>query len=139
MDIVSFIIFFSTISLILYILWSFINYIMYAKNRSAPHPYNANSNINRVSDQDEECSICTEAKRNKVELDCGHSFCGHCIMDYYNTLTTPELKCPLCRQHIRLINPLDIQRNEQTRVFYDAIVTYNHKHLQGIDYVNYLF
>lgn len=87
----------------------------------------------------EECPICTERIKYKIELDCRHNFCGKCIMDYYVTTNREDLSCPICRKSIRIINSENITRTTETREFYDRIVRFNHKNLNGINYVKICF
>jgi hypothetical protein len=85
----------------------------------------------------EDCSICTERIKYKVELDCKHCFCAKCIMDYYDTLRPRKLICPMCRREVRLINSQNINRNDENKIFYDKIVRFNHNHLNGANYVQF--
>jgi hypothetical protein len=100
---------------------------------------NANSNPYNNVQEDEECSICSERMKYKIELDCQHNFCGKCIMDYYQTLRPNALKCPLCRSNVRLINSDNMTRNADTREFYDEIVKFNHRNLNGYNFYSAYF
>jgi hypothetical protein len=42
----------------------------------------------------EDCAICMQKKKLKIELSCSHSFCGFCIKFWAKTKKT----CPLCRK-----------------------------------------
>ncbi len=128
-------------SFILYIFWNIVQKL----NESRPGVHSERYEVNNIpqgeSDpyaqtaQHEDCAICTDRIKYKVELDCRHVFCGNCIMDYYETLRPSGLKCPLCRQNIRIINAENLVRDNGTREFYDKIVIFNHRNLNGINFV----
>ncbi len=128
---------------ILYIFWNILKFIMEKRERDRSEFPLLDYNNNNQRDSDlyfgvgvhEDCAICTERIKYKIELDCRHCFCGNCIMDYYESLRPSNLKCPLCRSNIRLINTLNLQRTNQTSAFYDKIIKYNHKNLSGYNYV----
>jgi hypothetical protein len=46
------------------------------------------------------CSICVDVLAAPVVLDCGHSFCGVCISDYFNCCASADVEvvheCPCC-------------------------------------------
>jgi len=42
------------------------------------------------------CSICIEPIRNKIKLDCEHTFCKKCLFEWMFT----KRSCPLCRCRI---------------------------------------
>lgn len=135
------IVFLIIMSFILYIFWNMLKYIMEKQNIRGQDPYEINRNANSQSDPyansglHEECSICTERVQYKVELDCSHSFCGKCIMEYYDSIHSNGLKCPLCRNEVRLINNEKIIRDDNTKDFYDKIVIFNHRHINGMNFV----
>jgi hypothetical protein len=134
-------VFIGLMSFILYIFWNILKYIM--ERRERPSQFHVgNENNDDPNDQyhgvaaNEDCSICTERMKYKVELDCSHSYCSKCIIEYYDRIMRPRnLKCPLCRREVRLINAQNIRRNENNREYYDKIVEYNHKNLNGFNYV----
>ncbi|XP_033646213.1 E3 ubiquitin-protein ligase TRIM56-like [Asterias rubens] len=51
-----------------------------------------------------ECSICHEEYREPKLLDCLHSFCKHCLLEYQTTnyKDAKMLICPLCRKETQL-------------------------------------
>ncbi|XP_071787385.1 E3 ubiquitin-protein ligase TRIM33-like [Asterias amurensis] len=51
-----------------------------------------------------ECSICQEEYTEPKLLDCLHSFCKHCLLEYYTTnyKDAKMLTCPLCRKETQL-------------------------------------
>lgn len=126
----------------LYILWNVMQFILSKKpNRRSNLLGEEENNDQMRADpyynvaEHEECSICTERMKYKVELDCRHCYCGKCIMDYYDRVRPNNLKCPLCRREIRLINDSNVMKNQQTQEFYDKITNYNHKNINGLNYV----
>jgi hypothetical protein len=139
------IVFMMIMGFILYIFWNVVNKI----SESNPNNQQDRYDFNRVpegesdpyanTNQHEDCPICTDRIKYKVELDCRHNFCGKCIMDYYDTLRPWDIKCPLCRQNIRYINYTNLVRDNGTREFYDKIVTYNHKNMQGSSSVRIIY
>ncbi|CAB4059444.1 RNF170 [Lepeophtheirus salmonis] len=76
---------------------------LYSSPTSSPSSLMSNLN-NRVRSESPECSICLESVRFAVETNCGHVFCGACLVEYVDrlaTLSTPT--CPYCRQRITMI------------------------------------
>lgn len=49
------------------------------------------------SDENNECSICLEEKKNEIKLICKHTFCHSCI---YKEEKLIYENCPLCRNLI---------------------------------------
>lgn len=50
------------------------------------------------------CPICQEIYNNPHSLECGHTFCGHCIFQWFANKSPPEKKCPTCRNRVQLPN-----------------------------------
>ena len=48
----------------------------------------------------ETCSICLENINNKVQLDCGHTFCKKCIFTWLSTCKTTSFYCPMCKTDV---------------------------------------
>lgn len=125
---------------ILYIFWNILKKVLEVRNNSEENiRQNGETDPYSNSGPHEECIICLERIKYKVELDCRHCFCGKCIMEYYESVRPSNLNCPYCRRSIRLINAENLSRNESTRDFYDKIVVYNHRNLNGFNYVKILF
>ncbi len=135
-------------SMILYILWNVLKFIMDPSSFRSQEAYSINVNNNNQNEEEpyefsgrfENCPICTDRIRYKVELNCTHCFCGKCIMEYYDSIRPNKLLCPLCRSDVRIINNENIIRNENTREFYDKIVWYNNRllHPGFYSYMEYI-
>lgn len=55
---------------------------------------------------DSQCPICLNEPRLPIETNCGHLFCGNCIVIYWrlgNWSTSGPIKCPVCRQQVTLL------------------------------------
>ena len=51
-----------------------------------------------------ECPICYEPINMGLMTQCGHSFCGDCILKVWkNSDGSATISCPLCRQKVRMI------------------------------------
>ena len=55
------------------------------------------------------CSICLQMLVKPVTLQCGHTFCRHCLLTYI--LKKNHLGCGICRFENVLQHPLDIRVN----------------------------
>jgi len=53
----------------------------------------------RVRANNHDCSICLGEASYAIETNCGHIFCGQCIMSYYNTIRSSSVST--------VINPFD--------------------------------
>ncbi|XP_070605077.1 E3 ubiquitin-protein ligase RNF170-like [Erythrolamprus reginae] len=79
------------------------------------------------------CPICLQTANFPVETNCGHFFCGYCLIEYWKHGSwLSAINCPLCRQKVVVLytcseNQPD-KKNKQT--FYD-IRTYN-KRFSGL-------
>ncbi|XP_034271092.1 E3 ubiquitin-protein ligase RNF170-like [Pantherophis guttatus] len=73
------------------------------------------------------CPICLQTANFPAETNCGHVFCGYCLIEYWKHGSwLSAINCPLCRQKVVSLytsseNQPD-KKNKQT--FYD-IRTYN--------------
>ncbi|XP_054980286.1 E3 ubiquitin-protein ligase TRIM38-like [Sorex araneus] len=52
------------------------------------------------------CSICLEMMTGPVSIDCGHTFCCICIMQFFEnqrqeSLSLGLFRCPVCREHFQ--------------------------------------
>ncbi|XP_046565991.1 E3 ubiquitin/ISG15 ligase TRIM25-like [Haliotis rubra] len=55
------------------------------------------------------CSICTDVFKDPATLQCNHTFCKSCLLNYINTrpaaIQAKSLPCPSCRQLTKVTNP----------------------------------
>ncbi|XP_054764588.2 E3 ubiquitin-protein ligase RNF170-like [Lytechinus pictus] len=62
---------------------------------------------------DAPCPICLEEKECAAETNCGHVFCGNCLIAYWRHGTwLGAISCPVCRQMVTIILPV-FQQDEQ--------------------------
>ncbi|XP_030640427.1 E3 ubiquitin-protein ligase RNF170 [Chanos chanos] len=62
---------------------------------------------------DMSCPVCLQQATLPVETNCGHLFCGSCIVAYWRYGTwLGAISCPICRQMVTLLFPL-FQEGEQ--------------------------
>ncbi|XP_026521738.1 E3 ubiquitin-protein ligase RNF170-like [Notechis scutatus] len=88
------------------------------------------------------CPICLQTANFPVETNCGHFFCGYCLIQYWKHGSwLSAINCPLCRQKVVFLytcseNQPD-KKNKQT--FYD-IRTYN-KRFSGLpqSFIDHLY
>ena len=57
----------------------------------------------RVRSNVHDCSICLGEAALALETNCGHVFCGQCIMSYYDTVTSSSVKTALCKYYLNAI------------------------------------
>ena len=62
------------------------------------------------------CSICLGPIQMALKTDCGHLFCGQCLLRWGERSEVDTVKCPMCRQGIYTMNP---RLNEEERVSND--------------------
>jgi RING finger protein 170 len=69
----------------------------------------ANSNVahqqqSRRRDHDLTCPVCISEARFPVETNCGHVFCGQCMMTYWEIRNRlAAVRCPSCRQQVTIL------------------------------------
>ncbi|XP_030050339.1 E3 ubiquitin-protein ligase RNF170 isoform X3 [Microcaecilia unicolor] len=60
------------------------------------------------------CPVCLQQATLPVETNCGHLFCGPCIIAYWRYGSwLGAISCPICRQTITLLFPLFGEENQQ--------------------------
>ncbi|XP_043530199.1 E3 ubiquitin-protein ligase RNF170-like isoform X2 [Chiloscyllium punctatum] len=63
---------------------------------------------------DMSCPVCLQQAAFPVETNCGHLFCGSCIVAYWTYGTwLGAVNCPICRQMVTLLFPLFPVNDEQ--------------------------
>ncbi|XP_029141007.1 E3 ubiquitin-protein ligase RNF170-like [Protobothrops mucrosquamatus] len=73
------------------------------------------------------CPICLQTANLPVETNCGHFFCGCCLIEYWKHGSwLRAINCPLCRQEVVFLYTCSENRPDKKskRTFYD-IRTYN--------------
>lgn len=81
------------------------------------------------------CPICLGDCFLPVETNCGHIFCGNCVVQYWNHAHVniySKMKCPMCRQLVSCLLPLysieEQQRNvTDNKTTFDTIRMYNNR------------
>ncbi|KAK9531646.1 hypothetical protein VZT92_011057 [Zoarces viviparus] len=72
------------------------------------------------SEMDCTCSVCSDIFKDPVVLLCGHSFCKHCLQEWWRQ--SGQQTCPVCKQtfpmaqpprNLRLRNRCEVLRQEQ--------------------------
>ncbi|MEE6509202.1 hypothetical protein FKM82_024922, partial [Ascaphus truei] len=62
---------------------------------------------------DMSCPVCLQQATFPVETNCGHLFCGPCIMAYWRYGSwLGAISCPICRQTVTLLFPM-FEENQQ--------------------------
>ena len=79
--------------------------------------------IGRIRSNNQDCSICLGETSYAIETNCGHIFCGQCIISYYNTIRSSSVStvinpfdtptCPYCRQRMTFLHLYfsEVERN----------------------------
>ncbi|XP_073499838.1 E3 ubiquitin-protein ligase RNF170-like [Phyllobates terribilis] len=50
------------------------------------------------------CPVCLQTATSPVETNCGHLFCGPCLMEYWkHDPWLGAISCPLCRQKVHML------------------------------------
>jgi len=53
----------------------------------------------------EHCSICYCDIEKEVKSNCGHVFCGDCLIKFWHSKKKEKISCPLCRCEVNIITP----------------------------------
>lgn len=59
--------------------------------------------MSQIADEDLCCPICRDIFRDPVILSCSHTYCKHCLHDWWDGKTI--LECPVCKKRSRTKNP----------------------------------
>lgn len=80
------------------------------------------------------CPICLTNAEYAIETNCGHTFCGHCIVTYWQhgSRWLGAIACPVCRQQVTLLllNFTQEENNNQSderRNVLDRVNEYNRR------------
>lgn len=96
-----------------------------------------------------QCPICLGDSELPVETNCGHLFCGNCIIQHWHVKTAnilhTSISCPICRQMVTMMLPaftLDAEtvNNQLNRPIILNINKYNKK-FSGMprNYMDYIY
>ncbi|NXE28725.1 RN170 ligase, partial [Ardeotis kori] len=71
---------------------------------------------------DMSCPVCLQQATFPIETNCGHLFCGSCIIAYWRYGSwLGAIRCPICRQTVTLFLPLfGEDQQDATHVFQDV-------------------
>ncbi|XP_007901880.1 E3 ubiquitin-protein ligase RNF170-like [Callorhinchus milii] len=62
------------------------------------------------------CPVCLQIPSYPVETNCGHSFCGSCLIEYWRHGSwLGAVGCPLCRQKVNFLNILFCEGHQEER------------------------
>ena len=78
----------------------------------------------------EHCSICYSDIEREVKANCGHVFCGGCLIQFWESKKKERIACPLCRCDVNLIIPnfnhhVICSKDEKTKEIVENITRYN--------------
>ncbi|KAM6079202.1 LOW QUALITY PROTEIN: E3 ubiquitin-protein ligase RNF170-like [Theristicus caerulescens] len=74
------------------------------------------------------CPICLQTATLPVETNCGHLFCGSCLITYWkHSPWLAAITCPLCRQKVVLLDNISCekQQDEPSKQIVHDIRSYN--------------
>ncbi|NXT75776.1 RN170 ligase, partial [Zapornia atra] len=71
---------------------------------------------------DMSCPVCLQQATFPIETNCGHLFCGSCIIAYWRYGSwLGAIRCPICRQTVTLFLPLFAEdQQDATQVLQDV-------------------
>ncbi|KFP56172.1 E3 ubiquitin-protein ligase RNF170, partial [Cathartes aura] len=59
------------------------------------------------------CPICLQTATLPVETNCGHLFCGSCLITYWkHSPWLAAITCPLCRQKVVLLDNISCEKQQ---------------------------
>ncbi|KAM6343688.1 LOW QUALITY PROTEIN: E3 ubiquitin-protein ligase RNF170-like [Alca torda] len=65
------------------------------------------------NDGDFSCPICLQTATFPVETNCGHLFCGSCLITYWkHSPWLAAITCPLCRQKVVVLDNISCEKQE---------------------------
>uniref|UniRef100_A0A8D0HIL5 RING-type domain-containing protein n=1 Tax=Sphenodon punctatus TaxID=8508 RepID=A0A8D0HIL5_SPHPU len=93
-----------------------------SSNRNRP-PLDVNIHRQCHYRRDFACPICLQTAAFPVETNCGHLFCGSCLMTYWKHGSwLGAINCPLCRQKVILLYDIPCENKpdkESKQIVYD--------------------
>uniref|UniRef100_A0A8D0E5H8 E3 ubiquitin-protein ligase RNF170 n=1 Tax=Salvator merianae TaxID=96440 RepID=A0A8D0E5H8_SALMN len=77
---------------------------------------------------DMSCPVCLQQAAFPIETNCGHLFCGTCIIAYWRQGSwLGAIHCPICRQTVTLFLPLFSEGQEDAALVLQDITDYNRR------------
>ncbi|XP_063770665.1 E3 ubiquitin-protein ligase RNF170 isoform X1 [Pseudophryne corroboree] len=78
---------------------------------------------------DMSCPVCLQQATFPLETNCGHLFCGSCIIAYWRYGSwLGAISCPICRQTVTLLFPLfDVGEQEDAQEIFQEVNNYNRR------------
>ncbi|XP_072275474.1 E3 ubiquitin-protein ligase RNF170-like [Pyxicephalus adspersus] len=75
------------------------------------------------------CPVCLQTATSPVKTNCGHLFCGSCLIEYWkHDPWMGAISCPLCRQKVHyLCNISEVQQDKKNRSMLQDIRHYNNR------------
>lgn len=108
---------------------------------------NEELNAGRIRSNNHDCAICLGEASYAIETNCGHIFCGQCIISYYNTIRTSSVTtvispfdtptCPMCRQRMTVLllyfseverNTADLEEISARNLLIGSVRDYNRRY-----------
>jgi len=70
-------------------------------------------NFRELAENQLMCVVCSEVFVDAVSVNCGHTFCDHCITEWRKK----KNNCPVCRANIKSINPVKVLDEYSDKVY----------------------
>ncbi|XP_073448167.1 E3 ubiquitin-protein ligase RNF170-like [Aquarana catesbeiana] len=78
---------------------------------------------------DMSCPVCLQQATFPVETNCGHLFCGPCIIAYWRYGSwLGAISCPICRQTVTLLFPMfQVTEQQDVQEMFQEVNSYNRR------------
>ncbi|XP_040218176.1 E3 ubiquitin-protein ligase RNF170 [Rana temporaria] len=78
---------------------------------------------------DMSCPVCLQQATFPVETNCGHLFCGPCIIAYWRYGSwLGAISCPICRQTVTLLFPMfQVAEQQDVQEIFQEVNSYNRR------------
>ncbi|KAM8962353.1 E3 ubiquitin-protein ligase RNF170-like isoform 2-T2 [Pelodytes ibericus] len=78
---------------------------------------------------DMSCPVCLQHATFPVETNCGHLFCGACIIAYWTYGSwLGAISCPICRQTVTLLFPMfEVNEQQDAQQLFQQVNSYNRR------------
>lgn len=134
------------VSVLVYFLYKTVIFLLEAISGSRTEVRTEDLNSGRVRANIHDCSICLGEASYAIETNCGHIFCGQCLITYYDTIRSSSVStvihpfdtptCPYCRQRMTVLllyfsenerNTADLEEIERRNVLIGSVRDYNRR------------